>query len=74
MAKDNSNDTRLRLHIAALEGSLSTVCTLIDEFKCDPNTKGFGGRIPLHRAAQGGYIEIFRKLVRDYGCGCLVSR
>ena len=29
------------LHIAALEGSLSTVCTLIDEFKCDHNRKGF---------------------------------
>ena len=40
------------LHLAALEGSLSTVCTLIDEFKCDPNTKVFKGRIPLHHAAQ----------------------
>ena len=32
------------LHLAALEGSLSAVCTSIDEFKCDPNTKGFEGK------------------------------
>ena len=50
MAKDNSDDTPL--HVAALGGSLSTVCKLIDEFKCDPNTKGFEGRMPLHCAAQ----------------------
>ncbi|KAL5474710.1 hypothetical protein EMCRGX_G026695 [Ephydatia muelleri] len=62
------------LHLAALEGSLSTVCTLIDEFKCDPNTKEFKGRTPLHHAAQYwhhqeyGFDVMVRKLVRDYGC------
>ena len=35
MAKDDTP-----LHIAALGGSLFAVYTLIDEFKCDPNTKG----------------------------------
>ena len=66
MAKDNNGDTPL--HRAALGGSLSAVCTLIDESKCDPNTKGFKSRIPLHYAANNGHVEIVRKLVRDYGC------
>ena len=66
MAKDDNGDTLL--HVAALGGSLSAVCTLIDEFKCDPNTKGFEDRIPLHSAANKGHIEIVRKLVRDHGC------
>ena len=65
MTKDDNDDTPL--HIAALGGSLSTVCTLIDELKCDPNTKGFEGRIPLHYAAQMGHVDIIRKLVQGSG-------
>ena len=38
------------------------------EFKCDPNTKGFEGRIPLHHAAYQGHVDIVRKLVHDCGC------
>ena len=60
MAKDGGSNTPL--HLAALEGSLSTVCTLIDEFTCDPNTKGFKGRIPLHCAAQKGHVDIIRNM------------
>ena len=71
MAKDDDGNTPL--HIAALGGSLSTVCTLIDEFKCDPNTKGFYGRTPLHQAAANGHIDIIRKLVRDYGCDIMAK-
>ena len=37
MAKDNEGDTPL--HLAATEGPFSVLCTLIDEFKCNPNTK-----------------------------------
>ena len=44
------------------------MCTLIDEFKCDPNTKGSKGRIPLHYAAQNGHVDLVKKLVHDYGC------
>ena len=66
MAKDNSGDTPL--HRAALGGSLSTVCTLIEEFKCDPNTMGFRGRSSVHHAAESGHIDVVRKLVHDYIC------
>ena len=71
MAKENSGDTPL--HLAAWGESLSAVCTLIDEFKCDPNTKGFVGRIPLHFAATKGHVEIVRKLVREYGCDVMAK-
>ena len=47
MAYYKHQDSKNPLHIAVLEGSLTTVCTLIDEFKCDPNTKGLKGRIPF---------------------------
>ena len=56
LSRDKDGDTPL--HDAALGGSLSVVCTLIDEFKCDPNTKGFEGRVPLHHAAYKGHVEI----------------
>ena len=71
MAKDEHGDTPL--HLAALGGSLSTVCTLIDEFKCDPSTKGLNGRIPLHLAAHTGHIDIIRKLVLSYGCDVMAK-
>ena len=64
MAADKDGDTPV--HIAAMGGSLSTVCTLIDEFKCDPNKKGFEGKIPLHYAAQRNHVDIVRKLVRHF--------
>ena len=44
------------------------MCTLIDEFSCDPNTKGFDDIIPLHYAAQKGHVDIVRKLVLHYRC------
>ena len=66
MARDDDGDTPL--HIAALEGSLPTGCTLIEDFKCDPNIKGFKGRTPLRHAAQKGHIKIIRKFVFHYGC------
>ena len=68
LVKDNNGDTPL--HCAALGGSL---CTLIDEFKCDPNTKGEYGRTPLHHAAEKGHIDIVRKLVHDYGCDIMAK-
>ena len=43
------------------------MCTLIDEFKCDPNTKGWKSRLPLHYAALNGHKDIVWKLVFDYG-------
>ena len=49
------------------------MCTLIDEFKCDPNTKGCKGRIPLHSAVEKGYVDIVRKLVRNYGCDVMAK-
>ena len=48
------------------------VILLIDEFKCDPNTKGFKSRIPLHHAAHNGYIEIIRKFVQKYRCNVIL--
>ena len=71
MAKDDHGDTPL--HYAALEGSLSTVCVLIDEFKSDPNTKGFKGRKPLHHAALKGHIDIIRKLILNYECDVMAK-
>ena len=71
LAKDNDGDTAL--HLAVLGGSLSTVCTLIDEFKCDPYTKGSQGRTPVHQAANKGHIDIVRKLVRVYGCDVMAK-
>ena len=71
MVTDKNGNTPL--HIAALEGSLSTVCTIVEKLKCDPNTKGFEGRIPLHCAAEKGHIDIVRKLVLGYGCDVMAK-
>ena len=49
------------------------MCTLIDEFKCDPNTRGFNGRTPVHQAANKCHIDIVRKLVCDYGCDVMAK-
>ena len=49
------------------------MCTLIDEFKCDPNTMGSQGRTPVHQAAKKGHIDIVRKLVGDYGCDVMAK-
>eukprot|EP00731_Ephydatia_muelleri_P021526 Em0014g117a len=71
MAEDADGDTLL--HLRASGRSLTAVCTLIEEFKCDPNTKGLNGRTPLHLAAREGQIDIIRKLVRDYGCDIMAK-
>ena len=56
MANDDDGD--IPLHLAAFGGSLSVLCSLIDEFWCDPNTKGSKGRISLHCAAQNVHADI----------------
>ena len=65
MAKDDEVT-----HLSTLlprKGRSPILCTLIDEFKCNPNTKGSKGRTILHYAAQNGHVDIVRKLVREYG-------
>ena len=42
-----------------LGGSPDALHTLIDEFKCDPNTKGLEGRTPLHYAVRVTLSGIF---------------
>ena len=39
---------------------------LINEFGCDPNTKGYVGRSMLHSACQGGSLSLVQTLMREH--------
>ena len=40
--------------------------TLLTEFNCDPNIKGWKGRSLLHQACQGGNVSLVKSLLLKY--------
>ena len=65
-ARDNDNDTPLNL-AARFSGKMELINMLVKECGCSPHTKGFHGRTPLHRACEGGHVDVARKLVTEHG-------
>ena len=56
------------LHYAALNGHLSVVQLFINYIKLNPNHAGQIGRTPLHRASEGGHLDIVKYLVDMHHC------
>jgi len=53
------------LHYAALNWHLSMVKQLVIEYNCDPTTHNSEGLMPLHHAAQQGFVEVVAYFVED---------
>ena len=63
-ATDDRNNTPL--HVAALNGKTEVVLALVDEFNCDPLSKGYLGRSLLHSACIGNNVSLIQILIEKY--------
>ena len=68
---DKYNDTPL--HDAALQGHLKVIKFIIEDMKCDPDSKGQFERTPLHNASQNGHLEVVKYLVETHDCNPLCT-
>ena len=51
------------IHIAALSGCTDVITTLIFDYCCDPETRGFKNRTLLHQAFSAGHIATAKALI-----------
>ena len=64
LVRDNDNNTPL--HYAALHGHLKVIKFIIEDMKCDPDSKGQFERTPLHHASYNGHLEVVKYLVETH--------
>ena len=71
LKKKNNNNTPL--HLAALQGHLKVIKFIIEDMKCDPDSKGKFERTPLHHASENGHLEVVKYLVETHDCNPLCT-
>ena len=62
-SRDNNNEDRTILHIAALKGFEDLIHILVNQFGADINIEDKLGEVPLHVAADSHHIQIVKFLV-----------
>ena len=66
MSRDE--DGYLPIHVAAQQGRIDIVSTLVNDFNCNPAVRGPGGTTPLHGACFHGHLDLVRLLVTGMKC------
>ena len=61
-------DGYLPIHVAARQGRINIVSTLVNDFNCDPAVRGPNGITPLHEACFSGNLDLVRLLIMDMKC------
>ena len=61
-------DGYLPIHVAAQQGRINIVSTLVNDFNCDPAVRGPRGITPLHEACSSGNLDLVRLLIMDMKC------
>ena len=64
----NARGENCSLNDAALKGAFEVVKYFISELKCNPNSAGEMGRVPIHLAAQGGHMDLVKYLTEECHC------
>lgn len=62
-SRDNNNEDRTILHIAALKGFEDLIRLLVEQYDADINIEDKLGEVPLHVAVDNHHIQIARYLV-----------
>lgn len=62
---DVDEDGNDALHVACYNGRLDIVRMLVQEHGCSPSQRGRIGFQPLHRAVQGGHLDVARFLLDE---------
>ena len=56
------------LHYPCYHGWLDVTKTMVEQYRCDPETGDEWGDTPLHEACREGHVDIVRYLVSEQGC------
>ena len=65
--RDNWNEKTL-LHYSCNHGWLDVTRRLVEQYHCDPESRGWWGDTPLHVACRKGHVSIVKYLVSEQGC------
>ena len=60
--------SRILLHYSCQYGWLDVTRRLVEQYHCDPESRGKDGDTPLHEACREGHMDIVRYLVSERGC------
>ena len=66
--RDESCQNKALLHYSCYHGWLDMTKKLVEQYRCDPESKEKGGDTPLHVACHEGHVDIVRYLVSERGC------
>ena len=56
------------LHCSCHCGWLDVTRRLVEQYRCDPESRDFDRDTPLHEACRNGHVDIVRYLVSELGC------
>ena len=63
-----SKHSQILLHYTCHHGWLDVTRRLVEQYRCNPESRDKNVDTPLHEACRGGYVDIVRYLVSERGC------
>ena len=64
----DDDDTLNPLHYSCRHGWLDVTRRLVEQYRCDPESRNKSGNTPLHEACRKGHLDIVRYLVSEQRC------